>query len=112
MGESAGPEVQTTSLTRQPGPEAIGWATAPPGQPVIARSANAFASTSLIIPDGLYSNFPQEGAKTQVIEELVEKRHSRDCDAIRSAYETIRESFYLHRSRFSVYGANHNKHIQ
>src|SRR5262245_22903111 len=60
----------------------------------------------------LHSNFPQEFVRKQVVEEPVEEQFSRDCDETMSAYEPLRESIYLHRSRFIVCGASNGKHIQ
>src|SRR5262249_22576254 len=47
-----------------------------------------------------------------MVEELAEERFSRDCDKTRSPYESLRESLYLHRSRFIDRGSNDGEHIQ
>src|SRR5262249_20255545 len=47
-----------------------------------------------------------------MVEELAEERFSRDCDKTRSPYESLRESLYLHRSRFIDCGSNDGEHIQ
>src|SRR5215475_13347523 len=53
----------------------------------------------------LHGNFPQEFAGKQVIEKPLEV-------LTRRSYGPLRESLYLHRSRYIVYGANDDKHIR
>src|SRR5262245_58226469 len=62
--------------------------------------------------NSLNSNFPQEFTGEQLVEEPVEEYCSRDRDARRSAYESLRESLYLYRRRYIYCGANDDEHIR